>query len=53
MAQLAIDDETGSELDQAEIVGGPLLPAGEQPPEMCLRRDARTQPTVTTVIFMV
>jgi hypothetical protein len=33
MAQLVIDEEIGSELDQAEVVGGLLLPANERAAE--------------------
>ena len=33
MAELAIDDEAGGELDEGEVVGGLLLPADEQPAE--------------------
>src|SRR5215204_4174449 len=33
MAQLAVDDEDGGELDEAEVVAGPLLGAGQEAPE--------------------
>ncbi len=33
MADLAVDDQHGGELDEAQVGGGPLLPARQQPAE--------------------
>ena len=33
MAELAVDDQDGGELDEGEVVRGFLVPADEQPPE--------------------
>ena len=33
MAELAVDDKDGGELDEAEVVGGLLLPADQQAAE--------------------
>ncbi len=33
MAELAIDDQAGGELDKAEVIGGAFLPADEQAAE--------------------